>query len=94
MTYRFSKSNVEWLAEHFLEDTAETREGALNSRQKMQTFLRLLSDPGFQIGVGKDEGVHRTIVSKTVKFILMKIIQKSHISLRFPINHIVEAPQE
>nr|CAI5855535.1 unnamed protein product [Callosobruchus analis] len=32
-------NNVEWLAEHFLEDTAETRGGALNSRQKMQIFL-------------------------------------------------------
>nr|CAH7753337.1 unnamed protein product [Callosobruchus chinensis] len=47
-----------WLAGHFLEGTAETTEGALNSRQKMQIFLRFLSDPGFQFGVGKDEGVH------------------------------------
>nr|CAH7733051.1 unnamed protein product [Callosobruchus chinensis] len=28
-------SNVEWLTEQFLEDTAETRGGALNSRQKI-----------------------------------------------------------
>nr|CAI5845074.1 unnamed protein product [Callosobruchus analis] len=60
----------------------------------MQIFLRFLSDPGFQIGVGKDEGVHRTTVSKTVKFVLMKIIQKSHIGLRFPINNIAEAQQD
>lgn len=92
--YRFSRINVEWLAEHFLEDTGETRGGALNSRQKMQIFLRFLSDPGFQIGVGKDEGVHRTTVSKTVKFVLTKIIQKSHIWLRFPLNNMNEAQQE
>nr|CAI5869368.1 unnamed protein product [Callosobruchus analis] len=52
--YRFSRSNVEWLAEHFLEDTAETRGGVLNSRQKMQIFLRLLSNPRFQIRLGNN----------------------------------------
>nr|CAI5845455.1 unnamed protein product [Callosobruchus analis] len=92
--YRFPRSNVEWLAEHFLEDTAETRGGALNSREKTQIFFRLLSDPGFQIGVGKGEDIHRTTVSKTAKFVLMKIIQKSHIWLRFLINNIAEAQQE
>nr|CAH7763832.1 unnamed protein product [Callosobruchus chinensis] len=60
----------------------------------MQIFLQLLSDPGFQIGVGKDEGVHRTTMSKALKFVLMKIIQKSHIWLRFPINNIAETQQE
>nr|CAI5819981.1 unnamed protein product [Callosobruchus analis] len=92
--YRFCRSNVlEWLAEHFLEDTAETRGGALNSRQKMQIFLRFLSDPSYQTGVGKDEGVHRTTVSKTVKFVLTKIIQKWHVWLNFPIINITEAQQ-
>nr|CAI5818313.1 unnamed protein product [Callosobruchus analis] len=30
----------------------------------MEIFLRILSDPGFQIGVGKDEGIHRTTLLK------------------------------
>nr|CAI5833232.1 unnamed protein product [Callosobruchus analis] len=92
--YRFSRSNVEWLAGHLLEDTAETRGKTLNSRQKMQIFLRFSSDPGFQICVGKDECVHRTTENKTLKFVLMNIIQKSHIWLRFPKNNIAEAQQE
>nr|CAI5869963.1 unnamed protein product [Callosobruchus analis] len=60
----------------------------------MQIFLRSLSDVGFQIGFGKDEDVHRITVRKPMKFVLMKIIQKSHIWLRFPINNIAEAQQE
>nr|CAI5836749.1 unnamed protein product [Callosobruchus analis] len=50
---------------------------ALNSRKKMQMLLRFVGELGSQIGVGKDEGVCRTTVSKSVKFVLMKIIQKS-----------------
>nr|CAI5865531.1 unnamed protein product [Callosobruchus analis] len=76
LNVKTSVSNVEWLAEHFLDDTAETSGGALNSRQKLQIFLRSLSDPGFKNGVGNDEGVPRTTASKTVKFVLMKIIKK------------------
>nr|CAI5866980.1 unnamed protein product [Callosobruchus analis] len=34
----------------------------------MQIFLPLLSDPRFQIGVGKYESIHRATVNKTVKF--------------------------
>ncbi|KAJ8913775.1 hypothetical protein NQ315_002681 [Exocentrus adspersus] len=90
--YRFSRANVEWLAEHFLENSEETRGGALNARQKMQIFLRFVSDPGFQIGVGKDEGVHRTTVSKTVKIVLTKIMEKSHLWIRFTTNN--EAHQQ
>nr|CAI5868571.1 unnamed protein product [Callosobruchus analis] len=58
----------------------------------MQKFLRFLNDSGFQIGVGKDEGIHRTIMNK-MKFALTNMIQKSHIWLRFPINNIAEAQQ-
>lgn len=38
--YRFEKKNLEWVAEHFLGDSSETRGGALNSLQRMCIFLR------------------------------------------------------
>jgi hypothetical protein len=44
--YRFSKENVQWLEEHFLEHNEETRGGSLSSKTRMQLFLRFVSDPG------------------------------------------------
>lgn len=82
--YRFNEANVMWLAEHFLGETNERRGGALTSKQKMQIYLRFVSDPGFQLGVAKEEGVHRTTVCKTVSFVLNKIVEKSHIWIKFP----------
>ena len=31
----------------------------------MEVFLRHIGDPGFQVGVGEDIGIHQTTVSKT-----------------------------
>lgn len=67
--YRFSEENTKWLAEHFLGEYFETRGGALSSLQKMKIFLRYMSDPGFQSGVGEDVGVDQTTVSRTVKYV-------------------------
>lgn len=48
--FRFSRENVNWLSEHFLGvDLGERRGGALTNVQKMQTFLRYIGDPGFQV---------------------------------------------
>lgn len=47
--YRFSRVNVEFLANSFLEPYEETRGGALTNIEKMQTFLRYVGDPGFQV---------------------------------------------
>ena len=38
--YRFKKENVQWLAQHFLQETKEKREGAFNNKEKIRTFLR------------------------------------------------------
>lgn len=47
--FRFSRENVAYLAETFLPPNFETRGGALNNIQRMEIFLRYLSDPGFQV---------------------------------------------
>lgn len=90
--YRFSEENVLWLAEYFLGNTVETRGGGLTSKQKMQIFLRYVSDPGFQIGVAKDIGVNRTTVCKIIKYVLEKILDKANVWIRFPQeNELLEA---
>jgi hypothetical protein len=61
--YRFSEENVQWLGELFLGQNEETRGGLLCSKMRVQIFLRFLSDPGFQIGIGKKESVHRLTIT-------------------------------
>lgn len=87
--YRFKNENVEWLSEHFIGENGETRGGALSSEDKMKIFLRYVADPGFQVGVGEDIGVHQSTISRTVNFVASKISEKSHLWIKFPedINH-------
>lgn len=44
----------------------------------MRTFLRVVGDPGFKSGVGKDIGVQRnqTHVSKITHFVGAKIVER------------------
>lgn len=81
--YRFSKENVQWLADYFL-GNEEKRSGAVTNLEKMRVFLRYIGDPGFQSGVGEDIGVHRTTVSKTFSHVLTEIMQKKDQWIRFP----------
>jgi len=71
--YRFEVENVAWIAQHFLGESNETRGGALNPLQKMKTFLRYMSDPGFQTGVAEDIGIDQTSVCKIVHQVLFCI---------------------
>jgi hypothetical protein len=67
--YRFEHDNVKWLATHFQQkarESTETRGGALTPFQQMKVFLRYVSDPGFQSGVGEDIGIDQSTVSKVV----------------------------
>ncbi len=64
--YRFEEHNVDWLTNYFLEDSTETRGGAVSPKHQLMIFLRYVSDPGFQVGVGEDVGCDQTTVSKTV----------------------------
>ncbi|XP_062554268.1 putative nuclease HARBI1 [Armigeres subalbatus] len=82
--YRFSRENVEWLSDHFLNDREDTRGGGLSNVLKMKIFLRYLGDPGFQVGVGEDVGVHQTTVCKTIWHVCQKIIEKSNEWIKFP----------
>ncbi|KAI4459480.1 hypothetical protein MML48_6g00003793 [Holotrichia oblita] len=82
--YRFNAENVEWIANHFLEQKVETRGGALGPKKQMQIFLRFLSDSGFQIGIGNEEGVHRTTICITISHVLPKIVEKAGIWIKFP----------
>ena len=82
--YRFDEENVAWLAENFLVDSGETRGGALSVKQKMEVFLRHIGDPGFQVGVGNDIGIHQTTVCKTFSDVLRQIVEKADLWIRFP----------
>ena len=67
--FRFQEDNVKWIANHFLKNE-ETRGGALSSKKRMEIFLRYMSDPGFQVGVGEDVGVNKGTVSRNIKLVL------------------------
>ncbi|CAH1958436.1 unnamed protein product [Acanthoscelides obtectus] len=82
--YRFSKVNIEWISNHFLGEIEEYRGGALSNIERMRVFLRYVGDPGFQIGIGEDIGVHQSTVSRTVTNVITRIVQKSSIWIRFP----------
>ena len=60
----------------------ETRGSALTYKQRMEIFLRFVSDQGYQLGIGKDIGVHWTAVCKTIKTVMEKIVSKSHLWIK------------
>ncbi|XP_021697550.1 putative nuclease HARBI1 [Aedes aegypti] len=82
--YRFTQGNVEWLTNYFLGDQEETRGGSLSNIQKMKTFLRYVGDPGFQIGVGEDIGIHQTTACKIIWYVCKHITAKSNDWIQFP----------
>nr|XP_029712223.1 putative nuclease HARBI1 [Aedes albopictus] len=82
--YRYTRENVQWITDYFLHDQEDTRGGALSNVQKMKTFLRYVGDPGFQVGVGEDIGIHQTTACKTIWYVCQKIIEKSDDWIQFP----------
>ena len=82
--FRFKEENVTWMADYFLGESTETRGGALNSKQRMEVFLRCIGDPGFQIGVGEDIGITQSTVSKTFTAVLDKVVEKADTWIMFP----------
>ncbi|CAH2007108.1 unnamed protein product [Acanthoscelides obtectus] len=81
---RFSRENVSYLANIFLPEVNETRGGALTHIQQMEVFLRRLGDPGFQLGVGLDVGIHQTTVSKIIDKVSREICSKKNQWVKFP----------
>lgn len=84
LLHRFTSGNVEWMANYFLDDSGETRGGALSAVQKMEAALRYLANPGFQTGIAKEMGLHQTTISKTVCATVKKIAEKGHEWIKFP----------
>lgn len=82
--YRFQEQNVIWMSNHFLGENEERRGGALTSKTRMQIFLRYMADPGFQSGIGEEMNIHQSTVSKTIKYVSEKIIQKASLWIQFP----------
>lgn len=95
LLYRFEENNVQWLADRFLGIGEETRGGALSSLHKMKIFLRYLSDPGYQTGIGQELGVSQATVSRTVSTVVESIIAHANEWIKFPTTNaeIVEAKQ-
>lgn len=81
---RFQSENIDYLSDYFLPEADETRGGALAAREKMQIFLRYVSDTGFQIGIGEDFGVHHTTICKTINNVADCIFEKAHNWIKFP----------
>ena len=81
---RFSEENVEWLAEHFLGEYAETRGAALSNKERMKAFLRYVEDPGFQNGIGEKMGIHQSSASKVIGDVMQNIIDKAHLWIKSP----------
>lgn len=82
--FRFEEMNVEWLSNHFLEDSLETRGGALSSLQKMKICLRYLADPGYQSGIGEELGISQGTVSLTTDYVVNRIVDKAEQWIKFP----------
>lgn len=84
LLHRFSKENVSYLAQEFLEESNETRGGALSAIQRMELTLRYLADPGFQRSVSYQVGVSQSTVCATVRKTIMEISTKANRWIRFP----------
>ncbi|XP_064618556.1 putative nuclease HARBI1 [Lineus longissimus] len=84
--YRFDEENVQWISDHFVPYSEETRGGRLCGKEQMEIFLRYLADPGHQLGVGEDKGVHQTTVSKTFSKVLSHVIEKADLWIKFPVT--------
>lgn len=82
--YRFSRENVSYLAACFLPEYFETRGRALSNDEKMKTFLRYAGDPGFQVGVGEDLGIHQSTVSRTIWDVCCHIVDHADDWIKFP----------
>lgn len=91
--FRFNEENVTWLANYFLGEHFETRGGALTSLHKMKIFLRYLSDPGFQKGIGEELGVEQSTVSRVVSDVIDSVVSQADDWIKFPAteNEVMEA---
>nr|CAI5831615.1 unnamed protein product [Callosobruchus analis] len=50
----------------------------------MKVFLRYMASPGFQMSVAQELVISQSTVSKTISFVMNKIVEKSHVWIKFP----------
>lgn len=62
-----------WLT-NFCQESMETK-GGICHQEENGSFLRLVTHPVFQSGIGEDMGIHRTTACKTINYIMNYIIQ-------------------
>ncbi|XP_022906051.2 putative nuclease HARBI1 [Onthophagus taurus] len=93
--YRFEEENLHYIATHFMGENNERRGGALSSDLKIKIFLRYMTNPGFQTGVAEELGIHQSTVSKTITFVINKILEKAPLWIKFPstLNQVNEAQE-
>ena len=72
------------MAKHFLKEHYENSGGALSNKQTMEIFLRYIGDTGFQLGFGKDIGIHQCTVSRAFSSVVEQIVKKASIYIQFP----------
>ena len=65
------------MAKHFLKENYENSGGALSNKQTMEIFLRYIGDTGFQLGFGKDIGIHQCTVSRAFSSVVEQIVKKA-----------------
>lgn len=53
----------------------------------MEIALRFLADPGFQEGISYDTGVSQPTVSRTIPFVLSKIVEKHADWIKWPMTY-------
>lgn len=82
--------------DYFVGKINETRGGAMTAKDRMRTFLRYVSDPGYQSGVAEDIGIHQSTVSKVISDVIDRIFEKSPIWIKFPktINEFTESQEK
>lgn len=86
LLHRFTEENVEKMTEIFLDPRVESRGGALTPKKKFEIFLRFVADPGYQIGIAEETGLHRSTICKTIKYVIEKVCEKVPEWIHFPTN--------
>lgn len=68
----------------FLGSEGSPNGGGLSNCQKMECFLRVCADPGFQIGIGEELGIHRSTVSKILHEVMESLTKEKDNWIAFP----------
>lgn len=73
-----------WVVKYFLGKREQTWGRALSTLHKMKIFLRFITDPDFQNGIGKEVGIHQCTVSHMVSHLLNCIMSQVDVWIKVP----------